>query len=259
MPRQQLSQPDSYRGFYEMIAFASISVFLVFLAVVILGLQSVPLTEQRRRLSAQLARWPLNSQVAFTGNTTSASATVASVSSLTGLEVGMTVTGAGIPAATTIITITNSGGDSITLSGNATATATGVALTAAWATGTAQIHLYSSAYGGGADPTPASFTEADFDTYTDLTVTTLAGPYSNPDGSAEVDVGLFSWVLTTTPTVGNLIYGYWIDYVPVGGGSTRVVACWENLPTPLSMNAAGNAVVLTVPIKLPTPGTVSIP
>jgi hypothetical protein len=65
--------------------------------------------------------------VTFKGNTTSGSATVTSVSSLTGLAVGQTVTGPGITAGTTIAAI---GTTTITLSQNATATATAVTLTA---------------------------------------------------------------------------------------------------------------------------------
>ncbi len=79
--------------------------------------------------------------VSFKGNTTSGSATVSSVSSVAGLSVGQTVTGAGIPANTTILAI---GPTTITLSNNATATATGATLTAAaevqlTATGTLQV------------------------------------------------------------------------------------------------------------------------
>jgi len=62
----------------------------------------------------------------FTGNTTSGSPTVASLSSTTGFYVGQLISGAGIPAACTIIAITTT---TLTLSANATATATGVTLT----------------------------------------------------------------------------------------------------------------------------------
>jgi hypothetical protein len=58
-----------------------------------------------------------------TGNTTSGGTAVTSVSSITGLVVGQPITGPGIPANTTIAAFSPS---SITLSANATATATGV-------------------------------------------------------------------------------------------------------------------------------------
>jgi hypothetical protein len=64
--------------------------------------------------------------ITFTGTTTTGNATVASVSSTGHLLPGQTVTGAGIPSATTILTV---GSGTITLSANATASAT-VTLTA---------------------------------------------------------------------------------------------------------------------------------
>jgi sugar lactone lactonase YvrE len=65
----------------------------------------------------------------FTGNTTSGNNVVASVSSTTGLTAGALVSGAGIPDRTSITSI---GTGSITLSNNATATASGVVITAAY-------------------------------------------------------------------------------------------------------------------------------
>lgn len=65
--------------------------------------------------------------ISVTGNTTNTSTSVASVSSFAGLYVGMSISGAGIPAATTISAM-NAGAGTITLSQAATATATGVAL-----------------------------------------------------------------------------------------------------------------------------------
>lgn len=64
--------------------------------------------------------------VVLTGNTTSGNASVTALSSTANLAVGMRVFGAGIPAGATIATITSS--TAITLSANATATATGVSL-----------------------------------------------------------------------------------------------------------------------------------
>src|SRR5207248_838429 len=64
----------------------------------------------------------------FSGNTTSGSTLVSGISSTARLSQGMTVTGAGIPEGTTIAA--PPGPNSITLSKAATASATGVALTA---------------------------------------------------------------------------------------------------------------------------------
>lgn len=67
------------------------------------------------------------SYVSFTGDTTSGSDTIANASSTTGLEIGQTITGSGIPADTTI---TNISGTDVTISNNATATDTTVSLEA---------------------------------------------------------------------------------------------------------------------------------
>lgn len=64
--------------------------------------------------------------VALTGDTTDAAATVTALSSTANLVVGMIVVGAGIPDGTTILTIDSA--SQVTLSANATATASGVSL-----------------------------------------------------------------------------------------------------------------------------------
>ena len=66
--------------------------------------------------------------VSRTGNITNGSAVVTSVSSMTDIFIGAGVTGAGIPAGTTIVDY-NVSASQITLSKNATATTTGVTLT----------------------------------------------------------------------------------------------------------------------------------
>lgn len=62
----------------------------------------------------------------FTANTTSGSTTLASPSSTTGLAIGMAVEGSGIPAGSTITQVS----PSVTISQQATATASGVTITA---------------------------------------------------------------------------------------------------------------------------------
>lgn len=64
-----------------------------------------------------------------TGNLSSGSPTISSVSSLAGIVVGMSISGTGIPANTTVIAMPTT--TSITMSANATATNTGVTLTLA--------------------------------------------------------------------------------------------------------------------------------
>lgn len=68
--------------------------------------------------------------IVITGNTTSGSASVSSLSSTAGLTAGMGITGAGIPTNTTILSI-NTGASTLVLSANATATASAVSLTVA--------------------------------------------------------------------------------------------------------------------------------
>lgn len=63
----------------------------------------------------------------LTGNTTTGQASVTGLSSTSGLEAGMSVAGTGIPAAAKIASVTS--GTAITLTANATANGTGVALT----------------------------------------------------------------------------------------------------------------------------------
>lgn len=64
--------------------------------------------------------------VSTTGNTTNANATISGIPSTAALAIGMKVVGAGIPAGATILTIPTA--NSITISANATATGTTVAL-----------------------------------------------------------------------------------------------------------------------------------
>lgn len=67
------------------------------------------------------------STISLTGDTTSASNSITNISTTANLLVGMAVSGSGIPANTLIASI--AGPTSITISNNATATATGVSLT----------------------------------------------------------------------------------------------------------------------------------
>jgi hypothetical protein len=72
------------------------------------------------------------------GNTTNASANVTGLSSTSGLSAGMTVSGTGIAANTTIASITN--GTSLVLSANATATGTAVSLDFAWPAAVVKVY-----------------------------------------------------------------------------------------------------------------------
>lgn len=63
--------------------------------------------------------------------TTHSSTTIDTISSMTGIEAGMSVTGSGIPANTVVVSV-NTGGSSIVISQAATSSAGGVALTFTW-------------------------------------------------------------------------------------------------------------------------------
>lgn len=89
-------------------------------------------TIQRQNLTITLLAAGGNggvSYASFTGDTTDTSTTVTNVSSFTGLDVGQTIEGAGIPAGTTIASL-DSGAGELELSQAATATATTVSLVA---------------------------------------------------------------------------------------------------------------------------------
>ena len=77
------------------------------------------------KLLGDLAQTSVSTTISFTGTLTSGAATVGSPSSTTGLLTGQTISGAGIPAGTTI----SVSGGVVTLSQAATASGTAVALT----------------------------------------------------------------------------------------------------------------------------------
>ena len=79
-----------------------------------------------KKILGDLAQTSVGVNVAFTGTTTSGSASVSALSSVVGLSPGLGVTGPGIPANTTILSIA---GSTATLSQNATASGSAVALT----------------------------------------------------------------------------------------------------------------------------------
>jgi len=77
------------------------------------------------KLTGDLAQASVGSSIAFTGSTTTGSAVITSPSSMTGLAVGQPVSGTGIPANATLSLLSP-----LTISANATATGSGVALIA---------------------------------------------------------------------------------------------------------------------------------
>lgn len=92
------------------------------------GLAELTLANLQRSLTSATLGTPVAAQaaVSFTGNTTSGSPVIAAPSSIVGITVGDTITGPGIPASPPTTVLSFVGG--ITLSANATATATAAAL-----------------------------------------------------------------------------------------------------------------------------------
>jgi hypothetical protein len=236
---------------FEVLCLAALSLSLLFG----LGIQAIGPSEYRRRLRRYLNGWPGPVAVTFTG-TTSAATTITAVTNINNLKIGMLIVGTNIPPATHIVSI-NSALDQISTDNTLLGVMASVHITAYDTTQNVQVHLAAAAMSPGNDPTPASFTEATFDTYAPI-VPTGTEIFSNPDNSSESDFGDLAWVLTTTPVTGNLIYGYWIDYLDTFDGVTRVVSCWEAFPSPIPMQSAGNAVVFTLPITFPDPGSAVI-
>ena len=78
------------------------------------------------------------------GNTTSGSANVTGISSTTNIKVGMLVTGTGIPANTTVLSITSA--TAVVLTANATATGTAVALTWRYPPAVVRYHIVGIQY-----------------------------------------------------------------------------------------------------------------
>jgi len=178
---------------------------------------------------AQVVTTPTNP--VYTGNTTVGSATVSGLIQTLGLAVGMTVTGAGIPAGTTIRSITAATATtpgSVTLSSNATATASSVVLTftgGVTATNAAQVGITANA--GGTlqftfDGTPATGPALEVASVETLTVaapptrtgnvisgnTTVAGLFANNrNGTLTAGSTTISGLSVNTGTAPALVVG----------------------------------------------------
>lgn len=166
-----------------------------------------------------------NQQRTRTGDTTTGSAVVENVSTLTGLAVGRPVTGPGIPANTVLASI--DGADQITLSKEATATATGVTLTTVG--DTFMIALFKVGVAGDYDRTTTN--------YSDMTgnsdETSGAGYVAGGQALTNVDPSLDSgtaitdfspdptWTSASFSTTGCMIYNF-SRTGPIANRSTSV-------------------------------------
>lgn len=231
-----------------------------FLAVVLINcmrLQSVPVSEQRRRLSAMVENMEMQGVVTNTSFLTIGNPEITGTTSVTGVIFpGMEVSGTGIAPGSTVL-FWNASTHAVTLS--LAATSAGAEHITFTYVGTldVQVHLFASPYGGGPDPAVSYFTtiEANFDGYAYESVTLDSPIYTTSSGGAETAMGQFNWTLSATPVVGNLIYGYWVDYIPADGPAGRVVSFWESFGSPVPMNLNANAVTLGIPLDIPNPGS----
>lgn len=120
--------------------------------------------------------------------------------------------------------------------------------------GTPLIDLLMAAPPSNTEPLFTDFTLADFSTYAALPFTGPTSAYNQPDGTAEMDFGDLSWILSADPATGNTILGYVVSYLV---SAVRTPIYWEALP-PTPMMKAGDAVVLSVPLTFFTPGTATL-
>jgi hypothetical protein len=216
------------------------------------NMQQVPLSELRRQATA--VGGPAVKTITATTAASTALTAISPPLDPVG-DLGKMVVATDLHAGQILVAIA-SDGLSATLSAVAGSSSIGETIRVVDVLGTdgATVHLYT-AFAGGLDPDVLAFTEADFDTYAAIAFGDPAGPYTDPSGNGVVTYPGNAWVLSADPMVGNSILGYWVDY-PFNGAT--VVKLWENFAAPLPMTAAGNAVLLDIPISLPAPGSANV-
>jgi Phage tail tube protein len=132
--------------------------------------------------------------------TTNASPTLTSATAaFNAADVGRTITGAGIPAATTILTVTNA--TTITMSANATATAAGVAITI----GTVGVQIHQGAVKNSTDGQPNSYTFDDYYGIAGAHTRQYAGMKFSDVGLKWQATGLLEWTAKALGIVSALV------------------------------------------------------
>jgi hypothetical protein len=117
-------------------------------------------------------------------------------------------------------------------------------VTAGWTgAGPSTIRLFSNVV----TPTPNSqlsdFTEANFTGYADVTISSWTGPFWASQGAAFQMPGVTVVFTPASPyTVGQVIYGYFVQNTPTSGPATLIGA--EVFPNPVSMAGPGDQIVL---------------
>jgi len=234
-------------------SFIFVSLVGLGLLAMLLGIQSVGASELRRRVQAVAGLYPADGTLTVIGTTLTTTFTATTASEVQFIIPGMSVSGLGVAPLTTVVSVVLSTGV-VTLSTTVTTPEASIPVTFSWVNSTAEIHLYQQPYTGGLDPAPGDFTEATFTGYTALPLDVATGPYTTSSGSGEISLGAYNWILTSVPATGNVIGGYWLDYIPPGG-TARVVSFWEAFPTPIQMTTTGNYVNFALPLDLPEPGS----
>ncbi len=84
----------------------------------------------------------------------------------------------------------------------------------------------------------ADLTEATFTGYASITLTTWNGPYINASGNCVVLAGQKQFDTASPYTVGNNVYGYWVES---STGDLLLIGRFADAPIPMA--AAGNALL----------------
>lgn len=174
------------------------------------------------------------------------------VGSMIGIAIGATITGAGIPANTTLVALNDSANTGV-LSQAATATATGVTFTITNPTSAfagldgATVRLYRSTLTPGKGTTLANLVaaEATFDGYAAKTLTMDTG-FINGAQQAVAESQLLVWTPTASVTP-NTIGGLWSD------DGTGAVIIWP-LPAPVALAGPTTTLKVVATDAYETPG-----
>lgn len=100
-------------------------------------------------------------------------------------------------------------------------------------------------------PTPANVVadydaqEADYSTYAPETITAWLDPVAAVGGGYRITAPTEQFDLASTPAVGNMIGGYWIEEA---GGDVVLVTVFDN---PVAMTTAGNSIQVNPTVVVP--------
>ena len=192
---------------------------------------------------------PIDPPLVIVGTLTLGSATVTDITSTTGLAVGETITGTGIPTGTTILSIIN--GTSITLSANATVNGSRtltVFLTPTFTPADVLVYYHDTTNNDASIPLAVLSVEPVLSSgvgpdnrfgYTEFTVT--FDPTTNTDG--------------TPSGITNFTGTYSYAVLPDGNGTAIIEPIRSFVATPVTLPTLGPIASRDVPLRVPTSGT----